>query len=443
MKEQKELSLYIHIPFCKRKCFYCDFLSAPADVRTMEMYVQALLFEIQSYRKSGLARRKIKTIFIGGGTPSILAPEQIEKILLEIKTTFNISEDAYKQMEITMEMNPGTVTKEKCRAYFDMGINRVSIGLQSTCDEQLKALGRIHTFSDFMSTYAGVREAGFQNVNVDLMSALPGQTLEAYQKGLHTILNLNPPPEHISAYSLMIEEDTLFYEWYGEDNCVSQMPEKKGNDCHMTRLPLPDEDTERKMYEITKEILSTSCYERYEISNYAKKGHLCQHNVIYWRRGDYLGLGLGSASLINNERFSNFDELNDYIKYQMSAKTDTKGYASETCKKIRKKCEEYYQIKERSEFSLYCPRKELCKLNTKDRMEEFMFLGLRMMEGISEQKFEQCFHQKMMDVFGKNIDDFVSQHFLRWEKTSGGDRLLSLTDKGIAVSNVIFAQFLL
>lgn len=444
MKEQKELSLYIHIPFCKRKCYYCDFLSAPADEETMELYVQALLLEIRSYRDTALSLRKIKTIFIGGGTPSILEAKQMERILGEIKCTFNISEDAYKHIEISMEMNPGTVTKEKCEAYFAMGINRISIGLQSTCDSRLRELGRIHTFSDFMSTYTDVRNAGFQNVNVDLMSALPGQTLEGYQEELHTVLRLDPPPEHISVYSLIIEEGTLFYDWYGGGTGVTSNIPAIGEmgDCRR-HLLLPDEETERKMYEITKDILSTSCYERYEISNYAIKGHACQHNVIYWKRGDYLGLGLGASSFVDGWRFTSFDDLQEYIKYQMACKMNKEGFESEECRKIRRTCNQRYETEEAGDYCKHVPRKELCKLSIDDEMEEYMFLGLRMMEGISERFFEQCFGKKMIDVYGSIIDQYVDNHYLQWERKRNGDRFLSLTDKGIVVSNVIFAQFLL
>lgn len=368
MNKQKEISLYVHIPFCVRKCNYCDFLSAPADEQTMERYVQALLLEIQAYQNTELVNRNVKSIYIGGGTPSILQPSLIKQILEQIKATFNMSEEALKQAEISMEMNPGTVDYEKCKAYYEMGINRISIGLQSTSDMELQMLGRIHSYDDFMSTYKMLRQVGFQNINVDLMSALPGQTLESYTSGLEKVLALKP--EHISAYSLIIEEGTLFYDWYEGNASESggEVTQKTGN--NMTRMPLPDEDVERKMYEITGDILSTYGYQRYEISNYAKEGHACQHNIVYWQRGDYLGFGIGAASLINDIRFSNIDCLDEYIKYQMQSKEQkkqAKGQTNVACEQI----EQTLQVE--TPYFIQCARKELCKLDMEDQMEEYMF----------------------------------------------------------------------
>lgn len=276
MQNKEELSLYIHIPFCVRKCGYCDFLSAPADEKARDRYVQALLMEIERYRGTETADRKIKTLYIGGGTPSILSVNQLDCIMQKIKCTFNF----YDDIEASMEMNPGTASKEKCRALYQMGINRLSIGLQSTNDKELKTLGRIHSYEDFLNTYTWCREAGFQNINVDLMAALPYQTVESYTTGLRKIIRL--APEHISAYSLILEEGTPFYQKYNSG-------------CY----PLPDEEQERLMYRETEQILAQAGYERYEISNYAKKGYACRHNLVYWQGGDYLGLGLGSSSYMD------------------------------------------------------------------------------------------------------------------------------------------------
>ena len=247
MQNKEELSLYIHIPFCVRKCGYCDFLSAPADEKARDRYVQALLMEIERYRGTETADRKIKTLYIGGGTPSILSVNQLDCITQKIKYTFNFCDD----IEASMEMNPGTASKEKCRALYQMGINRLSVGLQSTNDMELKTLGRIHSYEDFLNTYTWCREAGFQNINVDLMAALPYQTVESYTTGLRKIIRL--APEHISAYSLILEEGTPFYQKYNSG-------------CY----PLPDEEQERLMYRETEQILAQAGYERYEISNYAK-----------------------------------------------------------------------------------------------------------------------------------------------------------------------------
>ena len=242
MQNKEELSLYIHIPFCVRKCGYCDFLSAPADEKARDRYVQALLMEIERYQGTETADRKIKTLYIGGGTPSILSVDQLDCIMQKIKYTFNFCDD----IEASMEMNPGTASKEKCRALYQMGINRLSIGLQSTNDMELKTLGRIHSYEDFINTYTWCREAGFQNINVDLMAALPYQTVESYTTGLRKIIRL--APEHISAYSLILEEGTPFYQKYNSG-------------CY----PLPDEEQERLMYRETEQILAQAGYERYEI----------------------------------------------------------------------------------------------------------------------------------------------------------------------------------
>ena len=340
MQNKEELSLYIHIPFCVRKCGYCDFLSAPAYEKARDRYVQALLMEIERYQGTETADRKIKTLYIGGGTPSILSVDQLDCIMQKIKYTFNFCDD----IEASMEMNPGTASKEKCRALYQMGINRLSIGLQSTNDMELKRLGRIHSYEDFINTYTWCREAGFQNINVDLMAALPYQTVESYTTGLRKIIRL--APEHISAYSLILEEGTPFYQKYNSG-------------CY----PLPDEEQERLMYRETEQILAQAGYERYEISNYAKKGYACRHNLVYWQGGDYLGLGLGSSSYMDGVRFHN---TTDFITYVNQGT----------------------YVEDREELSVQA------------KMEEFMFLGLRVMAGVSGTEFEKRFGKTMEDVYG-------------------------------------------
>lgn len=385
---KKRLSLYVHIPFCIRKCNYCDFLSAPADDATKEAYIQALLFEIESYRKSELSDREVRSIFIGGGTPSVLPAENITSVLEKIRSVFELADDC----EITMEMNPGTVTKEKCVRYFNAGINRISIGLQTTDDTLLKVLGRIHTYEEFLRTYDDVRVAGFKNVNVDMMSSLPGQSLEDYCLGLEKVTRLSP--EHVSAYSLIVEEGTPFFEKYNSE-------------CDL----FPDEQMDREMYEKTKELLGGKEYDRYEISNYAKRGYECRHNIVYWECEDYLGLGLGSSSLINNTRFKNMCDLKGYL--------DVRNFQGG--KTVYQAEEEY--------------------LTVQARMEEFMFLGLRMMRGVSEKRFETLFGKTMSQVYGKEVEKLISQGLL---KRSEEDRdRLALTDRGIDVSNYVFEQFLL
>lgn len=397
MQNKEELSLYIHIPFCVRKCGYCDFLSAPADEKARDRYVQALLMEIERYRGTETADRKIKTLYIGGGTPSTLSVKQLECIMQKIKCTFNFHGD----METSMEMNPGTASKEKCRALYQMGINRLSIGLQSTNDMELKTLGRIHSYEDFLNTYTWCREAGFQNINVDLMAALPYQTVESYTTGLRKIIRL--APEHISAYSLILEEGTPFYQKYNSG-----------------RYPLPDEEQERLMYRETEQILAQAGYERYEISNYAKKGYACRHNLVYWQGGDYLGLGLGSSSYMDDVRFHNTTDLDTYVNQGA-------------------------YVEDREELSVQA------------KMEEFMFLGLRVMAGVSGTEFEKRFGKTMEDVYGDVLRKHEEEGLLQIERKEDRKEAAAaepakgktniekvmLTTNGVDVSNYVFADFLL
>ena len=397
MQNKEELSLYIHIPFCVRKCGYCDFLSAPADEKARDRYVQALLMEIERYRGTETADRKIKTLYIGGGTPSTLSVKQLECIMQKIKCTFNFHGD----METSMEMNPGTASKEKCRALYQMGINRLSIGLQSTNDMELKTLGRIHSYEDFLNTYTWCREAGFQNINVDLMAALPYQTVESYTTGLRKIIRL--APEHISAYSLILEEGTPFYQKYNSG-------------CY----PLPDEEQERLMYRETEQILAQAGYERYEISNYAKKGYACRHNLVYWQGGDYLGLGLGSSSYMDDVRFHNTTDLDTYVNQGA-------------------------YVEDREELSVQA------------KMEEFMFLGLRVMAGVSGREFEKRFGKTMEDVYGDVLRKHEEEGLLQIERKEDRKEAAAaepakgktniekvmLTTNGVDVSNYVFADFLL
>lgn len=397
MQNKEELSLYIHIPFCVRKCGYCDFLSAPADEKARDRYVQALLMEIERYQGTETADRKIKTLYIGGGTPSILSVDQLDCIMQKIKYTFNFCDD----IEASMEMNPGTASKEKCRALYQMGINRLSIGLQSTNDMELKTLGRIHSYEDFINTYIWCREAGFQNINVDLMAALPYQIVESYTTGLRKIIRL--APEHISAYSLILEEGTPFYQKYNSG-------------CY----PLPDEEQERLMYRETEQILAQAGYERYEISNYAKKGYACRHNLVYWQGGDYLGLGLGSSSYMDGVRFHNTTDFNTYVNQGA-------------------------YVEDREELSVQA------------KMEEFMFLGLRVMAGVSGTEFEKRFGKTMEDVYGDVLRKHEEEGLLQIERKEDRKEAAAaepakgktniekvmLTTNGVDVSNYVFADFLL
>lgn len=391
MCEMKELELYLHIPFCVCKCNYCDFLSAPAEAEMVEAYVDAMVREINAYRGRFEAYRVI-SVFFGGGTPSLLQAEQIQRIMEALRSIFLI--DA--QAEVTMEMNPGTVAPQKLDGYRAAGINRLSIGLQSVNDGELKMLGRIHDYRTFLDTYHLAREKGFENINIDLISAIPGQTPESWKRTLRTVAELSP--EHISAYSLIIEERTLFYEWYQQEPDPKQekMPERK---------PLPDEEEERQMYEDTEEILREYGYHRYEISNYAKEGRECRHNLGYWERKEYLGIGTGSASLIGNTRF-------DHIR-------DTKEY-----------------IRLAKEPDKLCAHTEA--LTREDEMEEFMFLGLRKIQGICTEEFQSIFGCGIDEIYGKTLQILTEQGLIECDKDS-----VRLTKRGIDISNYVLAQFLL
>lgn len=393
----RPLAIYVHIPFCVRKCNYCDFLSGPANIKSKEEYVLALLKEIDSYRE--LAREyEVETIFIGGGTPSSIDADFITQIMNRLEDVFGFCAKDNPSMEITIEINPGTVTKEKLQAYYDAGINRISFGLQSACDEELLLLGRIHTFEQFVDNYRMARTIGFNNINIDLMSALPGQTLASFQQTLEKVMALDP--EHISAYSLIIEEGTPFYELYGEESTIK--PEKE----------LPSEEEERLMYEKTKEWMHQHGYERYEISNYAKPGYECRHNCTYWRRGDYLGVGSGAASLIQDHRFSNERDLKRYIELANQNNT------------ILAYHDELHVEKE--------------TLSLPDKMEEFMYLGLRMMKGVSMEWFRVFFGKSFEEVYGSVAKKLIEEDLLKVK-----DGWISLTDHGIDISNYVMSEFLL
>ena len=386
MEKQKNLELYIHIPFCKKKCAYCDFLSAPANETVQTQYIQSLLAEIEE-KAPFYANYQISTIFIGGGTPSILRAGLILNIMETVHRVFHVKKDA----EITIECNPKTVSFEKLLFYQKAGINRISIGLQSTENAELEELGRIHTYEDFLESYDLIRKAGFSNVNIDLMSALPYQTIESYEKTLQRILRLQP--EHISAYSLIIEEGTPFYEIYETDEILREQGK-------VPRV-LPSEETERAMYEMTKELLKQHGYFRYEISNYAKKGYECKHNIGYWTRENYLGLGLGSASFVEEKRFSNTRELKKYLSGDFSVENQ-----------------------------------EILDKNA--RMEEFMFLGLRLTKGVSQAEFLKQFGFSIENIYGDVLNKLQCEGLLAKKKGN-----LFLTEQGFDVSNYVMAQFLL
>ncbi|MCR5670127.1 MAG: radical SAM family heme chaperone HemW [Butyrivibrio sp.] len=371
----KDMSLYIHIPFCVRKCLYCDFLSFSADEDTVKDYFRALNKEIEEtlaeYREYS-----VRSVFFGGGTPSYPPAEYLCDSLSMILEGFKIAPDA----EISLELNPGTADLDRIKKYREAGFNRLSIGAQSFDDLELKRLGRIHNVFDIVETFDGAREAGFDNINLDIMSALPGQSSKSYKKTLQSVMTLRP--EHVSAYSLIVEEGTPFYDM---------------------ELDLPDEDTDRDMYHDTKTVLEENGYHRYEISNYALGNQEderleCFHNKVYWERGNYLGLGLGAASMMNEVRWNNTSLMDEYLVGAM--------------------------------------KNNVKILTENEQMEEFMFLGLRMVKGVSVDRFKELFSKDIMQVFGSVIEKYEKMGLLEVS-----DRI-KLTEKGLDVSNTVMADFL-
>lgn len=373
----KNISLYVHIPFCKQKCFYCDFKSYAGIEELENDYIDALILEIKNKCKGYL----IKTLFVGGGTPSYLSESNLSKLLKELnKLSF------LDNAEKTIECNPGTLSDEKIKIIKENNINRISMGLQTTKNNLLKNIGRIHTIEEFKANYKRVRELGIENINIDIMFGLPNQSLQDYKETLEDIVKLNP--EHISAYSLIIEEGTYFYKLYEED-----------------KLNIPNEDDERRMYEITKEILEDNNYKQYEISNYAKEGRECRHNKVYWELDEYIGVGVSASSFIDEKRIKNIDNIKEYIE----------------------------RINNNKDVS-----ESIIANSLKEDMEEFMFLGLRMIEGVSIDKFKNKFSKDINDVYGEIINKNKKIGLL--DEKNGR---IYLTNKGIEVSNWVMSEFIL
>lgn len=380
MNKTYEKGIYIHIPFCVHKCIYCDFLSAPADDDVKYAYTKALINEIRNTADRQV-KDKITSIFFGGGTPSVLPDCCIADILMAVRDCFDISDDA----EITMECNPGTVNESRLSEYRAAGVNRLSFGLQSTDNNELKMLGRIHTFEQFAESFRLARNAGFNNINVDLMSAIPGQTEATLENTFDKVMALQP--EHISVYSLILEDGT-----YLADN-IDKFP------------PVPDEDEDRRMYHMTKERLHSAGYERYEISNYSRPGYECRHNLLYWNRGEYYGFGCSAAGFIGNERYSDIRDVKKYIELNGDIE----------------KLHENIEI-----------------LTKEDAMEEFMFLGLRKMAGVDVMDFQRRFGVPIENVYAKEIEHNIDKGLLIRQ----GD-ILKLTEYGIDICNTVMSDFIL
>ncbi len=381
VEKMDNIGLYIHIPFCRQKCLYCDFPSFAGKEGMMQAYVDALTAEIKSRRKE-YPKKKVVSVFFGGGTPTALEIPMLEQLMQAVWENWDIAEDA----EITTEANPGTLDREMVNALKKMGFNRLSMGVQAWQNRLLKELGRIHTIEGFLENYQAVREAGFENVNVDLMFALPHQTMADWQETVKNITALQP--EHISAYSLIIEEGTPFFDRY-----------EKG------LLEPASEELDREMYHWAVDYLAEMGYEQYEISNFAKKGRQSRHNRIYWQAEDYLGMGLGSHSYMEGTRFHNRYDLQGYI----AAKGDVS------------------LLKEEVEV-----------ITETDALAEFMFLGLRLTEGVSFERFRTHFGRELYEIYGTQVRELIDVGLLAEDATG-----IRLTRRGIDVSNVVFEKFLL
>lgn len=433
---KKDLSIYVHIPFCKRKCIYCDFLSFENhQYNHQKQYIDALCKEIEAYKEIS-KQYTVRTIFIGGGTPSFIDPNLIVKVLDTIKSVFFVDQKA----EITLEGNPDSLKKERLCLYKEAGINRLSIGLQSANDKSLRVLGRVHNYDQFVAAFLSAREVGFQNINIDIISGIPGEKMEEYIKTLAKIVELQP--EHISAYSLIVEEDTVLAK---RDDLLEI---------------LPSEEEDRKLYAKTKLLLKNSGYTRYEISNYAKSGFACQHNLVYWSGGEYLGLGLGASSYLevpmqDNKkkiRFHGMENQTEYIgRFLNSDGMQEDAYTNmyHLYEDSFASQEQYIDVCDQDNFYAFCQEqpilefirdyyKDLYFLKRKDEMEEFMFLGLRKIKGVSKKEFYQKFGVTLESVYERNIVRYKTLNLLE----EYGDRLF-LTDAGIDVSNTVMADFML
>ena len=379
----KELGIYVHIPFCKQKCYYCDFVSYANSDKKVEEYIEALKKEIKEESKNiNKEEYIINTIYIGGGTPSFINEKYISEIVYEIKENYNVKKEA----EITIEVNPGTVNEEKLKEYKNAGINRLSIGLQSTKNELLKEIGRIHTYEEFLNCYNLARKVKFENINVDLMLGLPNQTLEDIEETLREVINLEP--QHISFYSLIVEENTP----------IEKMLEQG-------KITLPNEELERKMYWNAKKILEENNYIHYEISNFAKKGYESKHNLNCWNQKEYLGFGVAAHSYFENKRYSNTNCIEEY------------------CKNVNDK----NRNKNRT----------ICEIqNEEEKKKEYMLLGLRKIEGINIQEFKNKFIENPIYKFHKELEKLVNENLIEIDLNR-----IKLTNKGLDLANLVWEEF--
>jgi len=437
MKKQ-ELGIYIHIPCCVQKCLYCDFLSFSGKEDIIENYVNtlcktidALTLEESTAHLLDYSRENyyVKTVYFGGGTPSLIDAGYIKQILCKLKQSFDFHAD-----EITLEANPGTLSFDKLKAYKEMGINRLSMGLQSANDDELRLLGRIHSYQDFENNYYQAREVGFDNISVDIMTALPYQTEDKLRNTLEKIIGLNP--EHISAYSLILEEGTAFYSKYEEH------------------------PKERELYYLMRQELIRNGYEQYEISNFSKKGYESRHNCSYWRGTPYLGFGLGASSYFGNYRLKNQSNLDDYVNWKLDI-NNTDDYVNQNCDKNN--ADDYVSLNcDKNNVDDYvnhnCGNNNMAEyvdqdcdklyhveeiLTREDMMDEFMILGLRMTKGVTTEEFRDRFNEEMFFVYGNQIRKMLEEKLLKLEDTAAKEnKRIFLTEKGIDYGNYVFSQFL-
>ena len=455
---KKELGIYLHIPFCKKKCYYCDFVSYADKLLYQERYINALLLEIES-QKDILKESNITTIYIGGGTPSIIDVKNIQVVMNKLDEILNFKNPNIqidksnlldnnekdllnnnekdllnienlnlikKPIEITIELNPGTVTKEKLEQYYNLGINRLSIGLQSTQDKLLKQIGRIHTYSEFLQTYKLAREIGFKNINIDLMIGLPNQSIEDIKETVENIINLKP--EHISVYSLIVEQGTKIEKLIDSGD-----------------LKLPDEDLERMEYSYVKNKLELAGFKQYEISNFAKENYYSKHNVNCWKQKEYIGFGISAHSYFENIRFSNTEDFNKYIDsgYSDFEKFNIKNLLKNiNCSELEEETIIENQELSRAKIIKYIEleSKGLKTIHeiqaTEEKQKEYMLLGLRMLEGVSISEFKQKFGENPIYLFRESLSKLVEEELIKIDLDN-----IFLTRKGLDLANLVWEEF--
>lgn len=405
--KNKELGIYIHIPFCKHKCYYCDFVSFSSKEEIVEKYIKTVIKELKKYleNKEFMKNYNVTTIYIGGGTPSYIDSKYIEEILKEIEKNLVNNDTKFQDIEVTLEVNPGTINEEKVNLYKEAKINRISMGLQSTNDQILKQIGRIHTYNEFLDAYSIVKKAGFDNINIDLMIGLPNQTISDVKESLNKIIELNP--NHISVYSLILEEGTVL------DKLIEE-----------GKMELLDEELERSMYWYVKNTLEINGYNHYEISNFSKTGKESKHNLNCWEQKEYIGIGTSAHSYINGVRYCNKSSVEKYIENINNKDIDVNEIIKlgNGDKSFLEKVEEVYEIDEIQ--------------SSEDKKREYMLLGLRKLEGVKISNFKEKFVENPIYVYHKELEKLVEEDLIRVD----GDRIF-LSRRGIDLANLVWEEF--